>query len=93
MKRKPNTFRPKGYPAFPSKEILFYFTGFFFFYNKKGLNPKWKSPRAECGCTDNRIIFCSKESQTLALINRPVLIKRRKLQAQNYDLTRKGVKV
>lgn len=65
----------------------------FFFYNKKGLNPKWKSPRAECGCTDNRIIFCSKESQTLALINRPVLIKRRKLQAQNYDLTRKGVKV
>lgn len=42
---------------------------------KKGLKPKWKSPRAECGCTDNRIIFHSKGSQTLALINRPVLIK------------------
>lgn len=48
---------------------------FFMGLKKKGLKPKWKSPSTECGCTDNRIIFHSKGSQTLALINSPVMIK------------------
>lgn len=49
-----------------------------------------KSPWAECGFADNKIMFHSKGSQALYLINKPTVIKtsqRRKRLASNYDPT------